>query len=304
MNFAFSEEQEELRNDRQAVPRRQVARGRGPPARWRPTEGYDQAVWAQMAEQLGLQGLIIPEEFGGSGLQLRRARSSCSRRWAARCSCAPYFSTVVLAANTLHPLRRRRGQEGAAARHRLRRDHRHPGLHRGERPLGRGGHHRDGHAGRRRLDAHRHQDVRARRPHRRPDPGGRPHRRRRQPLPPSPATPPGLTRTPLSTMDQTRKQAKLEFADTPGHASSAPTAAAGPCFERVLDLAAVGPGRRAGRRGPGGASTWPSSTPRSACSSAGPSARSRPSSTSAPTCCSRSSRPSRRPTTPAGAPPS
>ena len=25
----------------------------------------------------------------------------------------------------------------------------------------------------------------------------------------------GLTRTPLSTMDQTRKQAKLEFADTP-----------------------------------------------------------------------------------------
>ncbi len=44
-------------------------------------------------------------------------------------------------------------------------------------------------------------------------------------------------------------------------------------------------------------STWPSSTPRCACSSAARSARSRPSSTSAPTCCSRSSRRSRPPTT-------
>ena len=29
--------------------------------------GYDQAVWSQMGEQMGLQGLAIPEEFGGSG---------------------------------------------------------------------------------------------------------------------------------------------------------------------------------------------------------------------------------------------
>jgi alkylation response protein AidB-like acyl-CoA dehydrogenase len=29
--------------------------------------GYDAAVWSQMGEQMGLQGLIIPEEFGGSG---------------------------------------------------------------------------------------------------------------------------------------------------------------------------------------------------------------------------------------------
>ena len=37
------------------------------------TEGYDPAVWTQMAEQLGLQSLIIPEEFGGAGILLRRA---------------------------------------------------------------------------------------------------------------------------------------------------------------------------------------------------------------------------------------
>ena len=29
--------------------------------------GFDQAVWSQMAEQMGLQGLHIPEEYGGSG---------------------------------------------------------------------------------------------------------------------------------------------------------------------------------------------------------------------------------------------
>ena len=29
--------------------------------------GYDPAVWSQMAQQLGLQALIIPEEYGGTG---------------------------------------------------------------------------------------------------------------------------------------------------------------------------------------------------------------------------------------------
>jgi alkylation response protein AidB-like acyl-CoA dehydrogenase len=63
-------------------------------------EGYDPAVWSQMAEQLGLQGLIIPEEFGGSGytnLELTVVLEEMGRRLL----CAPFFSTVVLAANTL-----------------------------------------------------------------------------------------------------------------------------------------------------------------------------------------------------------
>ena len=29
------------------------------------TEGYDPAVWKQMGDELGLQCLIIPEEYGG-----------------------------------------------------------------------------------------------------------------------------------------------------------------------------------------------------------------------------------------------
>ncbi|CAN5431221.1 hypothetical protein BH18ACT1_BH18ACT1_00570 [soil metagenome] len=49
----------------------------------------------------------------------------------------------------------------------------------------------------------------------------------------------GLTRTPLSTMDQTRKQARLEFAGVP--AKLVGTDGGGwATLERVLDLAAVG----------------------------------------------------------------
>ena len=147
----------------------------------------------------------------------------------------------------------------------------------------------------------RHEDVRARRPHRRPDPRRRPHRRRREPVRRRRRRRRASPARPLSTMDQTRKQAKLEFADTPatlhrhrGRGLGRARAGARPRRR--------GPGRRAGRWRPGRASRWPSSTPRTGSSSAGPSARSRPSSTSAPTCCSRSSRPSRPPTTPAGAP--
>ena len=66
MNFAFNEEQEELRK---IV--RQFLEAKSPEAAVREqmdTEaGYDAAVWQQMGEQMGLQGLIIPEEFGGSG---------------------------------------------------------------------------------------------------------------------------------------------------------------------------------------------------------------------------------------------
>ena len=66
MNFAFSEEQEELRKTvrsflDQKSPETEVRR------LMETDEGYDPAVWKQMGEQLGLQGLIVPEEFGGSG---------------------------------------------------------------------------------------------------------------------------------------------------------------------------------------------------------------------------------------------
>ncbi len=99
MNFAFSEEQEELRK---VV--RQFLESKSPETAVREQmeteQGYDEAVWSQMGDQLGLQGLVIPEEFGGSGygfIELVVVLEEMGRRLL----CAPYFSSVVLAAQTL-----------------------------------------------------------------------------------------------------------------------------------------------------------------------------------------------------------
>src|SRR5581483_10454539 len=99
MNFAFSEEQEELRR---IV--RQFLDNKSSEAEVRrlmeTTEGYDPATWSQMANELGLQSLVIPEEFGGQGfgyVELTVVLEEMGRALLP----APYFSTVVLAANTL-----------------------------------------------------------------------------------------------------------------------------------------------------------------------------------------------------------
>ena len=99
MNFAFSEEQEELRKTvrsflEQKSPSAEVRR------LMETTEGYDGAVWAQMANELGLQSLHIPEEYGGQGftfVELGIVLEEMGRVLL----CAPYFSTVCLAANAI-----------------------------------------------------------------------------------------------------------------------------------------------------------------------------------------------------------
>ena len=64
MNFAFTEEQEELRKTVRALPRRQASE-EAVREQMDTETGYDDAVWARWAEQMGLQGLAIPEEYGG-----------------------------------------------------------------------------------------------------------------------------------------------------------------------------------------------------------------------------------------------
>jgi alkylation response protein AidB-like acyl-CoA dehydrogenase len=99
MSFVFSDELEELRRTvraflEQKSPEAEVRR------LMETERGYDDAVWTQMAEQLGLQGLAIPEELGGSGfsfVELGVVLEEMGRVLL----CAPFFSTVVLAANTL-----------------------------------------------------------------------------------------------------------------------------------------------------------------------------------------------------------
>ena len=236
MNFAFSEEQEELRkmvrsfleakSDESAV-REQMETD----------NGYDAAVWSQMAEQLGLQSLVVPEEFGGQGfswVELGIVLEEMGRALL----CAPFFSTAVLATHALLLS----GDEAAKKAHL-------PGIASGEtiatlattEPSGKwdasgitaeakgsGSDFTisgtksfviDGHTANLMIVAAKtgkgislfavNGDAK------------------------------GLTRTALSTMDQTRKQAKLEFKDTP--ATLIGTEGAGwDVLSKVFDLAAIG----------------------------------------------------------------
>ena len=235
MNFAFSEEQEELRK---IV--KQFLEAKSPEAEVRrlmeTEEGYDDAVWEQMATQMGLQGLIIPEEYGGSGysyVELIVVLEEMGRRLL----CAPYFSTVVLAANTLL-----HADDETAKKELL------PGIASGETKATLAFTEENGRwdesgveltaakagdgwtlSGSKMfvLDGHTADLILVAA---RTDAGVS--------LFHVPADAAGLTRTALSTMDQTRKQAKLDFADTP--ATLIGTDGAGwAVLERVLDLTAV-----------------------------------------------------------------
>ena len=180
MNFAFSDEQEELRT----AVRRFLAE-KSPETEVRrlmeTTEGYDPAVWSQMADQLGLQSLTIPEEFGGSGFSYVELVVVLEEMGAALL-CAPFFSTVALAANAVLT-----SGDDEAKKYLL------PGLASGEtigtlaitEDNGRwdfGGIElaaepsKDGDG---RLGPQRPQDVRARRACGQPDRGGRPHQQGR-----------------------------------------------------------------------------------------------------------------------------
>src|SRR3974390_2723662 len=99
MNFGFSEEQEELRKQvkrfmEDKSPETEVRRLMAT------EQGYDEAVWKQMADELALQGLGIPEEFGGQGFGPVELYVVFEEMGAALL-CAPYFSTVALASNAL-----------------------------------------------------------------------------------------------------------------------------------------------------------------------------------------------------------
>jgi alkylation response protein AidB-like acyl-CoA dehydrogenase len=236
MNFAFSEEQEELRRTvrsflEQKSPETEVRRLMDT------QEGYDPGVWKQMAEQLGLQGLTIPEDNGGSGFSYVELGIVLEEMGRALL-CAPYFSTVVLAANTLM----QSGDDSAKADYL-------PGIASGDtiatlaftEPSGKWDEAGitvpatkkgddwtlsgtksfvlDGATANLILVAARSGAGVS--------------------LFAVDADAPGLSRTPLNTMDQTRKQAKLEFAGTPARLIG--TEGSGwSTLSTVLDLAAVG----------------------------------------------------------------
>ena len=99
MNFAFTEEQEELRKTVRAFLDSKSSET-AVREQMETESGFDPAVWSQMGEQMGLQGLSIPEEFGGSGFSFVELGVVLEEMGRALL-CAPFFSSVVLAANAL-----------------------------------------------------------------------------------------------------------------------------------------------------------------------------------------------------------
>ncbi len=212
MNFAFTEEQEELRKTVRAFLDAKSSE-EAVREQMETEDGYDAAVWSQMAEQMGLQGLHIPEEFGGSGfgyVELGIVLEEMGRSLL----CAPFFSSVVLAGNTLIES----GDDAAKQKYL-------PGIASGEtiatlaytEPSGKWDESgitatatKDGDAYKINgtksfvLDGHTANLIIVAA---KTDAGTS--------LFAVEGDASGLTRTALSTMDQTRKQAKLEFADTP-----------------------------------------------------------------------------------------
>ncbi|HCB34639.1 MAG TPA: acyl-CoA dehydrogenase [Acidimicrobiaceae bacterium] len=99
MNFSFTEEQDELRSIVRSFlddksPETEVRR------LMETDDGYDPAVWSQMADQLGLQSLVIPESYGGQGagyVELGIVMEEMGRNLL----CSPFFSTVALAGNAI-----------------------------------------------------------------------------------------------------------------------------------------------------------------------------------------------------------
>jgi alkylation response protein AidB-like acyl-CoA dehydrogenase len=99
MTLGVSEEHEELR----ASVRRFLA-DRAPIARVRELmeteDGLDQAVWDQAGQQLGLQGLAVPEAYGGAGFTFAEQAVVLEELGAALYT-GPYLASAVLAANAL-----------------------------------------------------------------------------------------------------------------------------------------------------------------------------------------------------------
>ncbi|MBV9382542.1 MAG: acyl-CoA/acyl-ACP dehydrogenase [Streptosporangiaceae bacterium] len=63
-------------------------------------QGYDPAVWDQMARQLRLPGLALPGDYGGDGFGLTELGVVLEEMGAALL-CSPFFATAVLAAQAL-----------------------------------------------------------------------------------------------------------------------------------------------------------------------------------------------------------
>jgi alkylation response protein AidB-like acyl-CoA dehydrogenase len=94
-----TDEQEELR---QTV--RKFLEAKSPEAvvrrRMDEPDGHDDALWRQMADQLGLQGIALPEEYGGLGFGAVELAIIMEEMGRVLCT-EPFFGSAVLAASVV-----------------------------------------------------------------------------------------------------------------------------------------------------------------------------------------------------------
>jgi len=99
MDFTYTDEQNEFRavvrsflgtKSAEADVRRVMASD----------SGIDEQLWLSMAQQLGLQGVSVPEEYGGAGMGMVELGIAAEELGSAL-ACVPFFSTAVLATQAL-----------------------------------------------------------------------------------------------------------------------------------------------------------------------------------------------------------
>ena len=99
MRFGYTDEQEQFR----AIVAR-FLRERSPTSEVRKhmasASGFDRTLWQQLATELGLTGLHVPEQFGGQGFGYGELGIALEEMGQALL-CAPYFASCVLATEAL-----------------------------------------------------------------------------------------------------------------------------------------------------------------------------------------------------------
>ncbi len=99
MNFAFTEEQEELRETARAFLEEHSG-SEAVRAAMESELGHDPALWKQIGSELGWTAVTIPEAHGGLGLSYVELVALLEPMGEALL-CSPFFSTVALGANAL-----------------------------------------------------------------------------------------------------------------------------------------------------------------------------------------------------------
>ena len=99
MEFAFTEEQEAFRD---SVKRFAEEKSTSEDVRrlMETEEGYDESTWDILSTELAVTGLIIPEEFGGSGFGATEL-GIVMEQFGRLLICVPFFSSSVMAASAL-----------------------------------------------------------------------------------------------------------------------------------------------------------------------------------------------------------